>query len=222
MNRLRGQRCYLVGAIDKCPDRGVTWRDEIGAELKKRGVKVFNPLTKPVIGSVENLSLLPERRIQKALANYEYVRREMKAIRHEDLRTCDRADFAVVYFDMDVQPCGTFEELFTLNRSKKPCLVLCKQGVSELYDWLFGVLPLKHLFGTKKDLLSYLDWVDSGEDFADDTDRWIFWDEEWEEHAWIDKVVEFLSGRFCDDCDGTFSRGHLLDEYERIYGKASC
>ena len=62
MNRLKNQRVYLAGAMDRVADRGATWRDNITPFLQKMGIVVFNPITKPTtmgrsrISSYKNLS----------------------------------------------------------------------------------------------------------------------------------------------------------------------
>ena len=47
MNRLKGMRTYLAGAMDRVPDGGAGWRDKITPLLKKMGVVVLNPCDKP-------------------------------------------------------------------------------------------------------------------------------------------------------------------------------
>jgi hypothetical protein len=47
MNRLQNQRVYLAGAMDRVPDRGNGWRDNITPFLERLGVVVFNPIKKP-------------------------------------------------------------------------------------------------------------------------------------------------------------------------------
>ena len=47
MNRLKNQRVYLAGAMDRVADRGATWRDNITPFLEGLGVIVFNPISKP-------------------------------------------------------------------------------------------------------------------------------------------------------------------------------
>ena len=47
MNRLKNQRVYLAGAMDRVADRGTTWRDSITPFLDQLGIVVFNPISKP-------------------------------------------------------------------------------------------------------------------------------------------------------------------------------
>ncbi len=46
-NRLKNQRVYLAGAMDRVADRGTGWRDNITPFLENLGVVVFNPIRKP-------------------------------------------------------------------------------------------------------------------------------------------------------------------------------
>ena len=47
MNRLKGTTCYLCGPMDRVPDGGVAWREDMTLTLKDFGVGVFNPCDKP-------------------------------------------------------------------------------------------------------------------------------------------------------------------------------
>ena len=46
-NRLKTQRVYLAGAMDRVVDRGTGWRDDITPFLEKLDIIVFNPISKP-------------------------------------------------------------------------------------------------------------------------------------------------------------------------------
>ena len=47
MNRLKGMACYLCGPMDRVPDGGVAWREDITPKLKELGVGVLDPCKKP-------------------------------------------------------------------------------------------------------------------------------------------------------------------------------
>lgn len=175
MSRLRGLRCYEAGAIDRAHDGGVGWRQEISNWLKQKGVIVFDPTCKPIDQAGENLSAMDKRRAWKTDGRWDLLQNHMRRIRTVDLRMVDIVDFLVVHIDLDVYACGTMEEIFWANRMKKPTLVVCHQGKSQIPDWLFGTLPHEHLFGSFEDLLSYLDYVDTAEDVST-IDRWLFFD----------------------------------------------
>jgi hypothetical protein len=74
---------------------------------------------------------------------------------------------------MDVHLCGSYEELFTANRQKKPVLVWCKQGKELAPNWLFFTLPHQHIFGSMSELLDYLHKIDTTNDTSN-LDRWFF------------------------------------------------
>ena len=46
-NRLNGMTCYLCGPMDRVPDGGVKWRQEITPQLQDLGVGVLDPCDKP-------------------------------------------------------------------------------------------------------------------------------------------------------------------------------
>ena len=52
--------------------------------------------------------------------------------------------------------CGSYEEISTANRQKKPVLVWCEQGKMLAPNWLFFMLPHEHIFSSMDQLLAYL------------------------------------------------------------------
>lgn len=175
MNRLLGHIAYLAGPIDRCPDDGAPWRDWMTPRLHGRGIGVIDPLQKPVDVGLEDDDGRQDRRALKEAGDYDGLTALMKPVRNVDLRFVDKADFTVACIDMDVQMCGTWEEVFTGNREKKPILVWCPQGKRKVPDWLFSVMPHQMMFGGLEALLDYLDHVAS-DPRAETYNRWVFFD----------------------------------------------
>lgn len=166
MNRLKGMRCYLAGAMSFAAD--TQWRSDIGEFLAGLGVKVLDPTDKPIdIGTEDRAS-------QNAIKGYydEYSKL-MKEIRCVDLRLVDVADFLIVHIDLRSYSVGTWEELFWANRQKKPIIVCCKQGKIEAPPWLFGTIPHSFIMSNWAEVRDYLNKVDSGL-LGQDGDRWYF------------------------------------------------
>ena len=97
----------------------------------------------------------------------------MKTIRTTDLRLVDISNFLVVNLDLDVHPCGTYEEIFWANRQKKPILIHMEQGKKNAPDWLFGTIPHQMIFSSWDEIKEYLRNIDSGKYFKT-YDRWYF------------------------------------------------
>ena len=77
-NNLNGMRTYLVGAMDRVPDRGVQWRDRVTKPLKKMGVKVINPCRKPVHSVKETDETLSVIHEYKATGQYDRLRKSFQ------------------------------------------------------------------------------------------------------------------------------------------------
>ena len=145
INRLKNQRVYLAGAMDRVPDRGSTWRDNITPFLAEMGVVVFNPISKPTdIGMEDQDSHTIKTKLKKQ-HRYDELSSMMKTIRAVDLRLVDISDFLIVNLDLDVHPCGTLEEIFLANREKKPIIIHMVQGKDQAPDWLFGKIGRAHV-----------------------------------------------------------------------------
>lgn len=173
MNRLKNQRVYLAGAMDRVPDRGAGWRDRITPFLQDLGVVVFNPLNKPTeLGTEDDATHSLKARL-KSTHQYDELSSVMKTIRTTDLRLVDISDFLVVNLDINTHPCGTLEEIFWANRQKKPIIVHMEQGKEHAPDWLFGTIPHEMIFSHWDEVQSYLKSIDSDSEI-DHRGRWYF------------------------------------------------
>jgi hypothetical protein len=173
LNRLKNQRVYLAGAMDRVPDRGAGWRADITPFLEEKGSVVFNPLNKPSDIGLEDEDSHVLKKLLKEKGNYDEFSNIMKTVRAIDLRLVDISDFLVVNLDLNTHPCGTLEEIFLANRSKKPVVVHMEQGKGHTPDWLFGTLPHSMFFSTWEEVKSYLSHIDS-DTFINCEGRWRF------------------------------------------------
>lgn len=160
-NRLKNQRVYLAGAMDRVPDRGSTWRDNITPFLQNLGVVVFNPINKPGNVGLEDNEVHSLKKKLKMREDYDELSSVMKTIRGVDLRLVDISDFLVVNLDIDTHPCGTLEEIFLANRSKKPIIIHMEQGKQHTPDWLFGTIPHQMIFSNWEEVKNYLHHINS-------------------------------------------------------------
>lgn len=173
MNRLNNQRVYLAGPMDRVQDRGATWRDNITPILLSMGIKVLNPIHKPIdIGSEDN-NVHEIKKSLKMAEKYDALSVIMKEIRNIDLRMVDISDFVIANLDLDIHPCGTLEEIFWANRQKKPVIIRMEQGKKHTPDWLFGTVPHQMIFSTWDEIHSYLSHIDSAP-HIDSQRRWYF------------------------------------------------
>ena len=176
MNKLKGHFTYLCGQIDAIPDGGVSWRDSLTPWLRERGVIVMDPCKKPIDDMPDELEARADIQKMKDEGRFHEIRPKYRGIRNVDLRMCDKSDFLVAYVDMDYAIAGTVSEIDNANYSKKPVLVVCKQGRKKLNNWYHWMLPPEHLFDSFEKLKKYLDGVDSGRD-ANTHNRWIFFNQ---------------------------------------------
>lgn len=177
MNRLLGYSCYLAGPIDRCENGGKHWRDNIKPFLEDIGIFVLDPLDKPYNTGIENDDWRGLRKTLKEQGNYHEMGDLVKEVRKVDLRMVDESNFTIVYLDLDVYACGTYEELFWANRMKKPILLWCPQGKHMVPDWLFGVCPHELFFSTYDELTNYIRYVDGSEEEPPTHNRWYWWDQ---------------------------------------------
>jgi hypothetical protein len=175
LNRLNNQRVYLAGAMDRVPDRGNGWRDNITPFLEQLKIVVFNPIKKPTsVGIEDDITHAIKKQLKN---NYEYDKLSdmMKQIRSVDLRLVDISDFLIVNLDLDIHPCGTYEEIFWANRQKKPIIIHMVQGKNNTPDWLFGTIPHEMIFSSWDEIKQYLEYINSSIQI-ESYNRWYFFD----------------------------------------------
>lgn len=172
-NNLQGMRTYLVGAMDRVPDGGIQWRERITPLLESMNVNVINPCNKPIYSVTEDEQTRTRIDFLKQSEDYETIRSEYGNIRNADLRCVDISDFIVCHIDISIHACGTYEEIVTANRQKKPVLIWCEQGKRLAPNWLFFMLPHEHIFNTMDELIGYLKAIDSLDDTSK-LNRWFF------------------------------------------------
>jgi len=173
MNRLKNQRVYLAGAMDRVHDRGSGWRDDITPFLQDLGVIVFNPIKKPTIVGQEDEQTHKHKIKLKLEKNYDELSQLMKVIRSVDLRLVDISDFLIVNLDLDIHPCGTYEEIFWANRQKKPIIIHMVQGKLHAPDWLFGTIPHEMIFSSWDQVKEYVIHINSWSEI-NSHNRWYF------------------------------------------------
>lgn len=172
-NRLTNQRVYLAGAMDRVADRGNGWRDNITPFLENLGIVVFNPIKKPThIGIEDEITHKYKLKLKEEM-NYDELSSVMKTIRSVDLRLVDISDFLIVNLDLDIHPCGTYEEIFWANRQKKPIIVHMVQGKQQAPDWLFGTIPHKMIFSSWLEIRDYLNHINNYSEI-ETFNRWYF------------------------------------------------
>ena len=173
MNRLKNQRVYLAGAMDRVADRGTTWRDSITPFLDQLGIVVFNPISKPGNVGLEDTDVHNVKKKLKEREDYSELSFVMKSIRGVDLRLVDISDFLIVNLNLDIHPCGTYEEIFWANRQKKPIIIHMEQGKKNTPDWLFGTIPHQMIFSNWEDIKNYLNHINSAPNI-ETYKRWYF------------------------------------------------
>ena len=172
MKTLEGTRIYLVGAIESADDSGVGWREKVTNEFESMGIKTLNPCDKPFIKDVDETDTFQDD--MKALRNagdWNELARRMKEIRIYDLKLVDISDAIFVYLDADLKTCGSWEEIFTANRMKKPVFFIYKQGKEAIPTWMYGVLPHKYFYSSIDDALQTLRDINDGK-LTIDSERW--------------------------------------------------
>ena len=174
--RLKGMRAYLCGPMEFAEDNGIGWRDDMSdfIIIELGGIPI-NPANKPTDLVPEDPTSIANRKRLKQTDLNAYAK-ECRLMRCVDLRLTDIADYMIVHLDQKVPSCGTWEELFIANRSKKPIIVHYAQGKLSAPDWLFGTLPHEMIFSTWVDVKDYLLHIHKDHDIKTQK-RWLFFEQ---------------------------------------------
>ena len=174
MNRLCNTRAYLCGAMDRVPDGGEEWRLRMRKNLQHLEINWLDPTNKPIDIGKEDKESRKIRNQAKTTGDWDLVAEEMKPIRCVDLRMVDVCDFLVVYVDISVHACGTYEEVFLANRQKKPVLFVIEQGKESTPNWLMAAFPHEYFFSSWEEMYDYLEMIAYDKTYSDSNGRWYF------------------------------------------------
>ena len=172
-NNLRNMRTYLIGAMDRVKDGGIGWRNKITPHLKQMNVIILDPCNKPIESVKEDFNIRHSIENLKTAGKFDTIRKEYGHIRNADLRCVDVSDFVIAHIDISIHACGSYEEIVTANRQKKPVLIWCEQGKEHVPNWLFFMLPHETIFGSMEDLLGHLSHINTCTNYSS-LDRWFF------------------------------------------------
>lgn len=171
-DRLKGMRCYLAGPMEFATNNGADWRQRITPFLEELGITVIDPCKTVHKDGMTEPELLEKIKKARAVNDYNELVKVGKPVRALDLRMVDISDFLIVNVDQNIPMCGTWEEIFTANRQKKPILIRWVGGKGSASIWMFGTLPHHYIFNSFDDLQDYIMGINNGDIAADD--RWVF------------------------------------------------
>lgn len=172
-NNLSRMYTYLVGAMDRVNDGGVEWRQKITPILKNMNINVLNPCSHQIKNIIEDRNTRNIIENYKETNQFDRIRDEYGHIRNADLRCVDISDFIIAQINMETHMCGSYEEIVTANRQKKPIILWCEQGKKNLPNWIFLMLPNEHIFESMSDAIMYLEYINNISDTSN-LSRWIF------------------------------------------------
>ena len=188
-HRLSGSIAYLAGPMDRVEDRGVEWRNDIQQFLWNMNIGVLNPCDKPLDWGIENEDSRKWRWDSRSKAETLYtqghhheshkiceaVHESMRDIVGSDFRCVDKADFIILYIDLDVHMCGSYNEQTTACLQRKPVVIYCKQGKFHTPDWLWGICQHEMFFSAwqeVKDFIKHMAFDENVKHYK----RWRFFD----------------------------------------------
>jgi hypothetical protein len=175
--------------MDRVPDRGVEWREDMSQFLWGLGAGAFNPCDKPMNWGVEDENSRAwrheslERAAQLSKAGHfheackisEAVHENMRDIVASDLNGVDKSDAVILYIDLDIHSCGSYGEQTTACLQRKPVIICCKQGKYKVPDWLWGICRHELFFSSWQGVKDYLTHLAYAETF-EHLNRWKFLD----------------------------------------------
>jgi hypothetical protein len=85
----------------------------------------------------------------------------------------DSTNLYVVYLDLKIHACGTYNEFFEAERQEKPLFVIMAPGYKK-YDiplWLIGIIREQEVFEGIDECIDHLVKINAGE--IEQDDRWL-------------------------------------------------
>lgn len=148
---LSGSTVYLSGPMDfvasRAEEKEYGWRNRVGQFLKRYGVRVYDPWSKPAVAGLAHYGkedeLTTNKREEWDYDPSEAGDRKRAAIAseywptlHIDLRMTDTADFLVAFCPTNIYSVGTVHEIATARLQHKPVLLVTPRVEFPAYDEL--------------------------------------------------------------------------------------
>lgn len=175
MNRLANSRIYLAGAMDRCADNGVGWRDLLKEQLVDLDIVWLDPCRKPTTLATESPETKLELNWSKERGDYPFVSQQMEVISAVDLRMVTISDATILNVDLDLHMCGSYEEFTLANQQSKPIIVHVEQGKNRCPSWIFGRIPHDMIFSHWEEVGAYLRHI-ARAPVIETHNRWYFFD----------------------------------------------
>lgn len=175
MKDLTGVKVFLSGPIDRVKDDGVGWRREFIKKCKKAKLPLtyLDPTDKPKdMGSEIGDEKIRIQQLMKK-GKWKQAQEEVKQFRRYDLRMVDHCHLYVMYMDVTVHACGTYDECYTAERQHKPLFIIMASGQSK-YDipsWLVALMDEDEVFESIDDCVDHLKLLNNGKILLDN--RWV-------------------------------------------------
>jgi hypothetical protein len=174
MQKLKGHLAYLAGPINPHTDC-TSWRVDFCKFLWDLGIGVLNPVDKPLTHSEDDT--FQEKLINlRQEGKYDEISNVMREIVTIDLHLVDLSTFIVMYIDKDHHMCGSYVEAAFACLERKPLIIICKQGKSQISPWLFGHAKHELFFNTFDEAKNYIKQIHEGKITDNLNYRWKFLD----------------------------------------------
>jgi len=174
-NNLVGVTAFLSGGIDRCNDDGVGWRKEIKKKCKraKLPISFFDPTDKPKgLGSEVGDEKMRIQRLMKQ-GKWKQAQSEVRVFRRYDLRMVDHSHLYIIYIDLNVHYCGTWDEFNVAERQGKPLFVIMAPGQSKykIPSWAVASVNEDEVFESVDECVEHLKLLNDGKILLDR--RWV-------------------------------------------------
>lgn len=169
-NLLWRTRCYLIGHMENVDGRG--WRNYVKEQLADTGIIFFDPYIKPFTHDIpEDEESRGQMKKWMETEQYDLVQQRFWDVRGYDLRLCDICDFFIANIQPKIASWGSAEELFTINRAKKPLFLSVEGGRKHTPLWLMGTFPHKYVYDGLDEIIQTVKAIDQGI-VKMNSDRW--------------------------------------------------
>lgn len=171
-NILYKTKCTVIGAMQYNGINGKIIRDQITSHLSKYNIIVYNHYNQPFLDIDAEESLVKQNKINEWMDSEQYDKvTELRNIRLFDLKLIDLSDFVIFLYSPEIPTCGSYEEFFEANRSKKPIFFVNTGTKKKTPAWVLWTIPHKYIYSSLEEVYKVLDEIDSGKR-AIDSDRW--------------------------------------------------
>lgn len=161
----------IIGPMEEDLNSGRNLRKRVKENLATIGINIWDHYSRPFVDEIEESEITHDYLNEcRKSGRFDEITK-LKAIRGQDLRLVDTADFIICVFEKKTFSVGTWNEFFVADQLKKPIFFVWGEGKQKCPFWIFWTIPHSYIYSSVEECLETIREINNGK-IKIDSKRW--------------------------------------------------